>query len=828
MTTSIVSAAEALAEPSDRQIFNLPCARIRPSPTQPRTVGRDGADLVDSIRERGVLEPICVRTLEGGWFELVYGERRWRASMAAGRDTVPGEIRDDLRNDEVVYDQNIENAKRLDVGPLDEARSYALLRTRFGLASDVIARRVHKSERHVLQRLQLLRLPSPAQEALTEGKLHLTPALAIAGLESEADRLAAFAFVLPEGADESPYPPRAARRAVETRFHLRLSEVQWNRDDATLLPDAGSCTRCPKRSGNQIALWAEGDEADRCTDRTCFEAKGAAHWQRERAAAEQRGQEVLEGAAAKELYPYGHWLSGKASRRYVELDEPCHELALGELDQQAAAPGGGDLIDDLEELGRGAAQGPAPTWRAVLGDNAPATTVVRDAVGKVHHLVDRQAALARLRGPKEVPASSPPTPPPPEPPQAPAQRRGGAETEIWRSADRKAWLAALAAFADAAARGRAGAAFWRFCAALLLKILDPPDLDVVCERRGLPVSGAVGQERQEAMAAALLGDVGAMTEGAARGLAVELLALGHWTAGSAGLRDPESPARDIARFYNVDLEQLQEAALQEAQAEATATAAPRRRKRKRAQDHVEAPPADPSPPRACAGGCCGAAALARELPGCEVCGCRAEPGTCSVCADVVDVVLEVVSSAEYPIEGEVLATVEHLGADPRIAALALPVLVARQRLRLGGDGRYELVRSSSACANGCCTSAAVAVPAGEACELCGCWDEPERCDTCASFVEIVVGLLSHARLDPEELAVQAVGEGATSEWLARALPVLVARREVRAAADGRYELVQPPLLDTRAPTRTESGLPCARLIAGLEGEADRCALAGSP
>ena len=133
----------------------------------------DLEELTVSIRERGVISPIVVRPMPGGAdgeYQIVAGERRWRASQKAGRRTIPGVVRqlDDLEVMEIAL---IENIQRADLNALEEARGYAAMETRFGRGADAIAKVVGKSRSHVANTMRLMRLPEPVRHHLEAGRL---------------------------------------------------------------------------------------------------------------------------------------------------------------------------------------------------------------------------------------------------------------------------------------------------------------------------------------------------------------------------------------------------------------------------------------------------------------------------------------------------------------------------------------------------------------------------------------------------------------------------------------------------------------------------------
>ena len=162
----------------------VPIELLRRNPDQPRRSFSDEEleELSNSIREKGVLQPLLVRPAPGapGEYQIVAGERRWRASQQAGLRSVPVVIRTDLDDLDVLEIGIIENVQRQDLKPLEEAQAYKALITRFGRTQDDVARTVGKSRSHVANMLRLLALPSGVLTALDEGRISAGHARAIA------------------------------------------------------------------------------------------------------------------------------------------------------------------------------------------------------------------------------------------------------------------------------------------------------------------------------------------------------------------------------------------------------------------------------------------------------------------------------------------------------------------------------------------------------------------------------------------------------------------------------------------------------------------------
>jgi ParB family chromosome partitioning protein len=173
----------ALSEPPPAPGQEIAIELIRRNPDQPRKHFDETEleELADSIRQRGVLQPILVRPAPGapGEYQIVAGERRWRAAQRASLHTVPAIVRT-LDDSEVAEISIIENVQRADLNPLEEALGYKTLIDRFNRTQDAVAKVVGKSRSHVANSLRLLALPDPVRDHLVSGRLSAGHARAIA------------------------------------------------------------------------------------------------------------------------------------------------------------------------------------------------------------------------------------------------------------------------------------------------------------------------------------------------------------------------------------------------------------------------------------------------------------------------------------------------------------------------------------------------------------------------------------------------------------------------------------------------------------------------
>ena len=178
------SAPEFLPVPAGSSYAELDPVSIRPNPRQPRTVFDSNAldELVASIREVGLLQPVVVRPLPGGVYELVMGERRWRAVQAAELATIPAIVRPTEDHD-LLRDALLENLHRAQLNPLEEAAAYQQLLEDFGCTQEELAGRIQRSRPQISNTIRLLRLPPTVQRRVAAGVLSAGHARALLALD---------------------------------------------------------------------------------------------------------------------------------------------------------------------------------------------------------------------------------------------------------------------------------------------------------------------------------------------------------------------------------------------------------------------------------------------------------------------------------------------------------------------------------------------------------------------------------------------------------------------------------------------------------------------
>jgi ParB family transcriptional regulator, chromosome partitioning protein len=198
---------EVLIGAGEPELAHLPVEQIHPNARQPRKRFEDEpiAGLADSIRAQGVIQPVVVRSRLGGGYELIAGERRWRAAREAGVETIPAVIREADDRDTLLLGL-VENVAREDLSPVEEARGYAVLMDEFDLALGDVAERVGRSKPAVSNKLRLLELPEDVLDMLERRELSESHARAVLAVPDQAERR------------------RLARRVVARGMSVRATE----------------------------------------------------------------------------------------------------------------------------------------------------------------------------------------------------------------------------------------------------------------------------------------------------------------------------------------------------------------------------------------------------------------------------------------------------------------------------------------------------------------------------------------------------------------------------------------------------------------------------
>ncbi|WP_349745352.1 ParB/RepB/Spo0J family partition protein, partial [Roseateles cavernae] len=314
--------------------LHIPLGLLAPSPTNPRRKF-DAAklqELAESIREtEGVFQPILARPnpahSDGNGqprYEIVAGERRWRASKIAGMETVLALVRD-LSDRAALQIQLKENVDRESLHELEEAEGIKRLMEEAGATAEEVGHMLSKSRRWVFSRLTLLELAPEARELFLADKFKATIAAAIATIPAPSGQVDAAEEIAAGWAGE-PFSFRAAMDLLRKKYMLRLDAAPF--DIAAPFEIAGPCTACPKRTGANADLFGEEEvkRGDMCHDRACFHAKTGEARAAKLQAARDAGHTVLSGSAAMQLMPTIHYLP----HGHLWFDQPAPTLTTDE------------------------------------------------------------------------------------------------------------------------------------------------------------------------------------------------------------------------------------------------------------------------------------------------------------------------------------------------------------------------------------------------------------------------------------------------------------------------------------------------------------------
>ena len=317
------------------EFANIGLSLITPSLTNPRKDFNlvKMAELTESIKASGVHQPVLVRFLPGNRtpdtgreviYELVAGERRYRACQAAGLDTIPAMIRP-LTDDQVLEIQIIENLQRDDLTELEEAEGYEKLMEHSGITAEDVAVKIGKSRTYVFNRRKLLDLCVDGKKAMREGRIDFSRAQLIARIPDSKLQIKALKFALdPQGYPAEPPSVRRLQAWLKDNVMLKLEHAVFKITDSRLIEAAGSCSDCPKRTGANPDLFADVDSSDICTDPVCFHSKEEAHRAQLIKKAEVKGMRIVQDKEALEMLDGRQWM--EVPTDYIDLSEKRPDL----------------------------------------------------------------------------------------------------------------------------------------------------------------------------------------------------------------------------------------------------------------------------------------------------------------------------------------------------------------------------------------------------------------------------------------------------------------------------------------------------------------------
>jgi ParB/RepB/Spo0J family partition protein len=350
---------------SDRGAPEIPVELIDEAPENTRRSSWGNLDeLAQSMRAQGQITPGCVRPspTAGGRYELVVGARRLRAVGLAGLITFRAEVVP--MDDRTAHRRRtVENLQREDISPMEEAEAFRVSRDEHGDSVEEIAASVGRSPGYVHQRLRLLDLV-PEIQALIPARLAMSSGLLIAQLPAKVQKDCAQHLAHRwNGGKEDGFLTRDTVEDALAKVTRVIADAPSDTRDAELVPAAGSCSGCSKRTGTQGALFEEANRNDLCLDAGCWTGKTDAVWKRTTDDAKKRGLVVVsEKDAGAKTYD-------SRTTKFVSLD--------------ATALYGND--------------GMPKTWREIVGPDTEPTGIARDErTGEAFEVVPRDVASQAL------------------------------------------------------------------------------------------------------------------------------------------------------------------------------------------------------------------------------------------------------------------------------------------------------------------------------------------------------------------------------------------------------------------------------------------------
>ncbi|KXK18854.1 MAG: ParB/RepB/Spo0J family partition protein [Fimbriimonadaceae bacterium] len=261
--------SQLLSEREEVQLIQVPLDQIRANPRQPRSIFDDEslAELTESVRRVGVLQPIVLRKIAEDRFEIVAGERRFRAAQRAELAAIPAVVRS--ASSQVSFEMAlVENIQREDISPIDKAHAYRRLMDEFGLSQEEVAIRVGKTRSAVANTIRLLKLPQRIQDALILGTLTEAHGRALLSFSEPAVQLALFERILKTGMTVAALEALAKEAAPKGRKKRELDDPHWERIESGLRETLGAPVSLSRKGkGGRITIeFFSDDELTRILD----------------------------------------------------------------------------------------------------------------------------------------------------------------------------------------------------------------------------------------------------------------------------------------------------------------------------------------------------------------------------------------------------------------------------------------------------------------------------------------------------------------------------------------------------------------------------------
>lgn len=330
--------------------------------------------LAESMRASGQIEALLVRPSKekAGAYELINGERRWRAAALVGFTHLAVRVHDltDAEMLMVMLGSGAEGTVEA-LTPIEEAEGYRALQEAVQISIEEVAKRVGREVTHVKRRLVLLQLPPAAKTALVSGQLPAVTAVEIARIPSAEKREEAATAILHSEVHGGVMPQRAAHKFVTTQICRTLTGAPFRVEDIDLVPGAGACSECKYRAGNNREEYGEVSNPHTCMNPACWDQKAAAARDRVLAREKRDGKEPLPLEVNAQVFPVGeHGISWRSD--FVAWSQPITR----------------DLLKS--EVAR------VPTWASLCGGKGVTVWAGIDQDGRAVEVVKLAEALAAV------------------------------------------------------------------------------------------------------------------------------------------------------------------------------------------------------------------------------------------------------------------------------------------------------------------------------------------------------------------------------------------------------------------------------------------------
>lgn len=290
------------------EILQIPIHQIIPDPNQPRQsfIEEENIELALSVNKDGILQPVLVRPTKTDTKEikymLVFGHRRLWAAKYNKMANIPAQVKE-LTDDEALHIQVIENLQRKNINPMEEADAFSRLITKSITTAEQIADELGVSKKYIYDRLALKKAIVPVQDMIRNGKFTISHGKQFARLKKEDQEKLWSDWA--SHVEEDDLSLSDLRRAINETFTYKLADAIFSTSEAKLIPKAGSCEKCQKRSGCNILLFDDIQQEDICFDKTCYQKKTEAQIQKLINELEAEGKTAVKISASYASTPEG-------------------------------------------------------------------------------------------------------------------------------------------------------------------------------------------------------------------------------------------------------------------------------------------------------------------------------------------------------------------------------------------------------------------------------------------------------------------------------------------------------------------------------------------